>query len=47
MPPRNSSEKTTEMEGRILQMHQIMKETWNDSDSVTAVIEKNAKKISM
>ena len=36
MPPKNPSGKTTETEGRILQMHQIMKKTWNDSDSITA-----------
>ena len=39
MPPKNPSGNTTEMEGRILQMHQIMKKTWDESDSITAVIE--------
>ena len=41
MPPKNPSGKTTEMEGRILQMHQIMKKTWDDSDNITGVIEEN------
>ena len=40
MPPKNPSRKTTEKEGRILQMHQIMKKTWDDSDSIMAVIER-------
>ena len=41
MPPKNPSEKTTKMEGRISHMHQIMRKTWNDSDSIMAVIEEN------
>ena len=38
MPPNKSSGKTTKIERRILQMHQIMKKTWIDLDNITAVI---------